>query len=91
MWNLVAPAVTPRKTLAQMKAWGHQRFDRLWLEGWMTREEAYVWLASALGVSESDVHFSMLDEDGCGRALSAVRRKLKHLRQRCKKIETTDG
>ncbi len=50
----------------------HAAFDPLWKGGGMSRASAYKWLASELGISESDCHIGMFDEDQCARTVAAV-------------------
>lgn len=46
--------------IARMKA--HQEFDKLWLrKGGMKRNDAYAWLALALGISRSECHISRMN------------------------------
>src|SRR5262245_18458471 len=43
----------------------HERFDNLWRGGPLTREQAYEWLAVAMGVPQDRAHIGMLSADEC--------------------------
>lgn len=44
------------------------RFESLWNGGWMTRNEAYLWLAHKMGLSREECHFGLFEEDACTKA-----------------------
>lgn len=55
---------------ARIKA--HDAFDSLWRHGEMSREEAYSWLAQALGIPPFKCHISRMDLDYVRRVVDAV-------------------
>lgn len=58
--------------LRKLKNNTHNRFDRLWLHGPMTRTQAYTWLSEQLGIPFRDCHIGMFDERLCRMAITAV-------------------
>jgi len=54
----------------------HKKFDRLWLEGLMTRKQAYVWLARRLRIRMYQCHVSMFDEEMCKKTIALINMKL---------------
>ena len=57
----------------------HSVFDRLWLGGYISRPQAYVWLASQLKVSEPEAHMSVMDEATAKRTVIVCLRRLREL------------
>lgn len=60
---------------AQLRAWkvrAHQVFDRHWKSQGMTRSQAYQWLATELGITQSDCHIGMFDVAQCQRVVDVV-------------------
>lgn len=51
----------------------HAVFDRLWLEGHLQREVAYVWLAQELGIERDLCHMSLMDTETAQHALKAAK------------------
>ena len=51
--------------ISQARHLAHQAFDQLWLRKYMTRPEAYAWLARYLGVDDGEAHIANLDEVQC--------------------------
>lgn len=51
----------------------HEAFDRLWVDGQMTRQQAYRWLASQLQLTADECHIGRFDEATCARVVEAVR------------------
>jgi len=48
----------------------HDAFDPLWKSGFFkSRNAAYRWLASEMGISRGDCHFSLFGKDECERAI----------------------
>lgn len=43
-------------------------FEKIWRDGYMTRNEAYQWLSEKLAISKKDCHFGMFDEQTCKKA-----------------------
>lgn len=52
----------------------HAAFDRLWQDGGLTRDDAYAWLRSALGMSKRECHIAKFDEVQCARVVDLVER-----------------
>lgn len=61
--------------LREKKKQAHAAFDRLWKGGQMPRNDAYAWLANALGISRADCHIGMFDDEMCERVVQAVLEK----------------
>ena len=47
----------------------HAVFDELWKEGYMSRSEAYRWLAKEMG---REIHFSELSEEECYEVIDLI-------------------
>lgn len=47
----------------------HEAFDPIWKGGYMTRTEAYRWLAKQLGIEHSECHMSLFDVETCQRVI----------------------
>ena len=45
----------------------HSRFDPIWTTGLMGRNEAYAWLASAMGLTRAEAHISKLGKEQADR------------------------
>lgn len=60
----------PGSPLARARMAAHDAFDPLWQEGYMSRSDAYSWLAGELGIQKSDCHMVNFDEDTCLRVRS---------------------
>ena len=59
--------------LRKAKIAAHAAFDPIWKSGSMSRQQAYAWLAGALGISSmSNTHIGMFDVDGCMAVIAAV-------------------
>ncbi len=43
-------------------------FERIWKGGYMTRDEAYIWLAASMGIEPSECHFGLFDAVQCQEA-----------------------
>jgi len=63
----------------------HEAFDPIWREGFMSRHEAYTWLAQALNLTPNDCHMGMFDQEMCQKVVDACR-----LREVPKPIENPD-
>ena len=59
---------------------GHAAFDPLWQEGYMTRDDAYGWLSSALARPKMETHFGMFDMSDSRTAEQLCTGKLSELR-----------
>ena len=54
----------------------HQYFDKLYTSGWMTKQEAYRWLANFLQAPQSQAHIGYLGEYTCRQVLRACKEML---------------
>lgn len=50
----------------------HRRFDRMWKEGYYTRDKAYAWLAAWFKLPEDQAHIGMFDEEKCLKLLELL-------------------
>lgn len=70
-----APVGTPANTkLRRQRILLHRAFDPIWKAELMTRDEAYTWLASVLGLDVKDCHIGMFDEEQCLKAMEIVQK-----------------
>lgn len=60
---------------AWFRSAAHAAFDPLWQSGEMSRNAAYRWLASELGMSRDECHMSLFDAATCRRVVEACRRR----------------
>ena len=60
------------KELRQAKIRAHSAFDPLWKKGYMTRRDAYKWLAEKLGIKPKRCHIGWFDVGMCDRVVGAV-------------------
>ena len=51
--------------LRNLRIQAHRKFDLIWKNGIMTREEAYRWFADSFGLSLCDAHIGMCSEYRC--------------------------
>lgn len=51
--------------LRNLRIQAHRKFDLIWKNGIMTREEAYRWFADSFGLSLRDAHIGMCSEYRC--------------------------
>lgn len=58
------------KTLRAMRMRCHDKFDKLWKTGEMSRHEAYKWMQDVLNIPAEDAHIGMFDEDRCKKLLT---------------------
>ena len=68
----------------------HQYFDKLYTSGWMTKQEAYRWLANFLQAPQSQAHIGYLGEYTCRQVLRACKEMLGEREER-KHHETDSG
>lgn len=63
--------VAPRGSdLAKARIAAHQALDSIWKFDFMTRSEAYAWLARQMDVAPANCHIGMFNEEQCRRAIS---------------------
>lgn len=73
--------------LGQAKYVAHACFDPIWREGYMTRHEAYSWLAEQMGLKRSECHIRLFDLGMCEAVIWLCRHKLRHLRADARRLE----
>jgi hypothetical protein len=56
-------------TKHSLKNQAHEYFDKLWKLNYITRAEAYQYLAEWLGVPEMKAHMSSMDNDTCKKVI----------------------
>lgn len=67
----------------------HRHFDKLYLRGMMSKQDAYLWLANLLQVPLSKAHIGLLGEYYCTQVIEESRKMLdrqrnpKHIRLGC--------
>lgn len=60
--------------LRKAKSAAHKIFDDIWRSGYMSRSQAYSWLAGQLGIEKKDCHIGMFDVDQCEQVVDASER-----------------
>ena len=51
--------------MAVLRGRTHSVFDQLWKDKYMTRTQAYVWLAKQMNLSPDQAHISLFDREQC--------------------------
>lgn len=72
--------ITPLGTLAgpelrKARGRAHDAFDPLWKAGQTSRDEAYQWLASELGISKANCHIGMFDLETCNHVIELCQKQ----------------
>ncbi len=57
----------------------HEVFDKLWLEGWLKRSQAYDLLTRKMGLGE-DVHMGMLNQTQCEKVKGIAKAEMLRLK-----------
>jgi hypothetical protein len=57
------------------KKQAHEKFDKLWKHGDMSRSDAYVWLSRALSIPSDKCHIGMFDVEQCKAVCDAIKSK----------------
>jgi hypothetical protein len=60
------------KALRWAKQKAHADFDPLWKSGPMSRQQAYAWLASKMGMTARECHIGEFDVNQCGRVVQIM-------------------
>jgi hypothetical protein len=47
-------------------------FDRVWRDGWMTRSDAYAWMAHAMDLQQRDMHIGQFLQARCRMVVDTV-------------------
>lgn len=80
------PLGTPaNRELRALRIQAHRCFDALHQNGYMTKRDAYVWLAALLQAPQSQAHIGYLSEHSCQKVIDESTRML----QRCKQRATS--
>ena len=66
--------------LRALRLEAHQHFDQLYLNGMMTRKEAYVWLATMLQMPMAQTHIGRLGKYYCRQVIEESKRMLENWR-----------
>jgi len=79
--NTTEPLGIPAEAATrQARIRAHSVFDLLWKDKWMTRTEAYAWLAQALDCPVEQAHIGHLNRLDCERVTEMVSAKLVELK-----------
>jgi len=71
------------KSLRKLKMDAHQVFDPIWRGGFMSRREAYDWLAIKMDIPPDQTHIGMFDEEQCKRVIKGCKSyNLKNINKR---------
>lgn len=62
----------------------HAAFDLLHLHGWMTRDEAYAWLASTMRLPRNEAHIGRMSPDQCAAIYDHATGRLRTFMERTK-------
>ncbi len=80
--TLIPVGTVANRELRALRAEAHRHFDRLHKEGFMSKQDAYQWLASTLGVPESQAHIGYLSEYYCNTVIQEANKLLSWYRQK---------
>lgn len=58
---------SPGTPLRAARRRAHARFDLIWKRGYLTRTEAYAWLAVQMGMPKGDCHMGMMTREECAK------------------------
>ena len=70
----------------KLKQKAHLFFDRLWLDGHMTRDESYEWLAHTLDVPKDFCHMGLLTNKKLIKAIKASKKLLRKLERKRQQV-----
>lgn len=62
------------KKLRSLKSEAHRQFDPMWKSGYMTRDNAYKWLAKEMCLTSKECHIGKFDNEMCKRAIEICRK-----------------
>ena len=65
----------PKPDLRDWKRRAHEAFDRLWLDGGMTRPEAYAWMAQVMNLPRHRAHIGLFKVRQCRRLIKLLQRE----------------
>lgn len=75
------------KSLRQKRIQAHQVFDQIWLQGILTRNQAYLWASDKLGVPMREMHIGSFDIYRCNQLIQESKKVLNHKPLHAAKIE----
>ena len=75
------PMGTPaNKTLRNKRIAAHKALDRIWKNGYMTKEQVYIWLQAKLDMPANVMHIGKLNEYYCNRIIYECNRAYRNMR-----------
>ena len=75
------PMGTPaNKTLRSKRIAAHKALDRIWENGYMTKEQVYIWLQAKLDMPANVMHIGKLNEYYCNRIIYECNRAYRNMR-----------
>jgi len=81
--------VMANRELRELRAEAHRQFDKLYKHGYMSKADAYEWLAGILGVPTRDAHIGLLGVLPCKLVIREAKRQTEWYRN--KKKEKQEG
>lgn len=70
-----------QKQLRKLKHEAHGYFDKIWMNKYMTRHEAYAWLSRVLDIPSDYTHIGMFSEATCERVINFSKQLLNDYRE----------
>lgn len=70
------------RELRALRREAHKHFDKLYEEGYMTKDDAYQWLASLIGIPLSEAHIGYFGDYYCKKVIEASKKELALCRRR---------
>lgn len=64
------------RELRALRAEAHRKFNKLYLQNYMSKAEAYAWLSSILGVPKTRAHIGLLGVLGCNLVIKEAEKQL---------------
>ena len=75
------PMGTPaNKTLRNKRIAAHKALDRIWENGYMTKEQVYIWLQAKLDMPANVMHIGKLNKYYCNRIIYECNRAYRNMR-----------
>lgn len=75
------PMGTPaNKTLRNKRIAAHKALDKIWKNGYMTKEQVYIWLQAKLDMPANVMHIGNLNEYYCNRIIYECNRAYRNMR-----------
>lgn len=75
------PMGTPaNKTLRNKRIAAHKALDKIWKNGYMTKEQVYIWLQAKLDMPANVMHIGKLNEYYCNRIIYECNRAYRNMR-----------